>query len=134
MKFVRDVKSGELVNVEAALSLAEVHFIVELAISNFAVLIIFKPLYSFAFFPKAELGWLAWHVVSAKSVLLTTAPVARVGSPIRPCIDAISVLLVIFVFASVLSAVLPGVHPDAIHVIIDPLTFVLTAIKPCVCS
>ena len=76
VKFVRDVKSGELVNVEAALSLAEVHFIVELAISNFAVLIIFKPLYSFAFFPEAELGWLAWHVVGAEPVLFTTAPVS----------------------------------------------------------
>ena len=134
MKFVRDVKSGELVNVKATLGLAEVHFVVELAIRNFTVLIIFKPLYPFAFLPEAKLCRLTWYVVGSKSVLLTTAPVARVGSPIRPCIDAISVLLVIFVFASVLSAVLPGVHPDAIHVIIDPLTFVLTAIKPCVCS
>ena len=128
MKFVRDVESGELVNVEAALSLAEVHFIVELAISNFAVLIIFKPLYPFAFLPEAELGRLAWHIVGAKSVLLTTAPVPRVSSAIGPCVDAIPMLLIVLVLSAILSAILPSVHADTIHVIIDPLTLVLTAI------
>ena len=128
MKFVRDVESGELVNVEAALSLAEVHFIVELAISNFAVLIIFKPLYPFAFLPEAELCRLAWHVVGAESVLLTTAPVSRVSSAIGPCVDAIPVLLIVLVLAAILSAILPCVHADTVHVIIDPLTLVLTAI------
>ena len=82
VKFVRDVESGELVDIKSALGLAEVHFIIELAIGNFAVLIIFKPLYSFAFFPEAELCWLAWYVVGPESMLLTAAPVSRVGSTI----------------------------------------------------
>ena len=134
MKFVWYVKSGELVDVKAALGLAEVHFVVKLTISNFAVLIIFKPLYSLAFFPEAKLGRLTWHVIGAETMLLTTAPVSGVGSAIRPSIDAVSVLLVIFVLTSILSAILPGVHADAIHIIIDPFSLVLTAIEPCVCS
>ena len=128
MKFVRDIESGKLVNVEAALSLSEVHFVVELAISNFAVLIIFKPLYSLSFLPKAELSRLSWHVVGAEAVLLSAAPVSRVGSAIGPSVNAISVLLVIFILTPILPSILPSVHADAVHVIIDPFTLVLTAI------
>ena len=82
IKLSWDVKVCERVHAEAALGLPEEHLVVELAFLNLLDLVFVEPLDARAFFPEAVLEGLAWYKVGAKSVLLATAPVARVGTTV----------------------------------------------------
>ena len=55
MELLWYLKGGKLIDIEATLSLAEVHLVVEVAGHDFLVLIRLKPLDALAFFPQAEL-------------------------------------------------------------------------------
>ena len=76
VELLRDVESCELVYIEAALCLAEVHLIVELSCHYLVILILFEPLDSLSFLPETKLRRLAWHDIRAEAVLFTAAPVA----------------------------------------------------------
>ena len=118
------------IDIESALGLAEVDFVVELTYHDLFALVWLEPLDTLAFFPETELRGLTWHDVGAEAMLLATAPMARVSATVRPGVDAISVLLIIFVLASVLTSILPSVNAHAVHVIIDPFSLVLAPIEP----
>ena len=71
-----DLEIRVRVDIEPALWLAEVDFVVELTSHDLFILVIFEPLDAFALLPEAELCGLAWHDVSAETVLFAPAPVA----------------------------------------------------------
>ena len=64
------------VDIESALGLAEVDFVVELTRHDLFVLVWLEPLDALAFFPEAELRRLTWHDVGTEAMLLATAPMA----------------------------------------------------------
>ena len=55
MELLWYLKGGELIDIEATLSLAEVHLVVQMASHDFLVLVRLKPLDALALFPQAEL-------------------------------------------------------------------------------
>lgn len=76
MEFVGHVEGGKLIDIEAALCLSEVHLIVELALHDLIDGALVEPFDALAFLPETKLGGLAGHDVGAKTVLLTSTPVA----------------------------------------------------------
>ena len=77
-----DLEIRVRVDIEPALWLAEVDFVVKLTSHDLFVLVSFEPLDAFSLFPEAELCGRARHDVSAEAVLFASAPVARVGASI----------------------------------------------------
>ena len=82
-------------------------------------LVLDKPFYSFAIFPKSILHLLVLgYYVLAESVLFSLIPVAFVASRISPGVDPKAVFLIILILSLVLAPIVPYVDAHALHIVV----------------
>lgn len=112
-----------------------------LSVIYFVERLLFKPFYSFAFFPEAVLDGdhgrvivLVQCLVHTKSMLLTAHPLTHINATVCPLVNTVTMLFVVLILAHVAPAVSPGVYTHSVHVVVEPFALELTTVEPTVCA
>lgn len=112
-----------------------------LTVIYFIKRLLFKPLYTLAFFPETMFDGYHWGVVvlihclvDAEAVLFATHPLAHIDTTICPLVNTITMLFVVLILAHVAPAVGPSVNTHSMHIVVQPFSLELPTVEPTVCA